>query len=215
MLKKIWAAFILLFLLIGCHSGGKKSNSSNSVISMFEGDETWQGMKSFHAIDASGVTKLVVFVRDSSSITIDGKQVNKGDPRIFIKNGVLHISPSDMSNDSLIQSVRIYTPVLERYDVKKCGEANLSGDTLKSNSFVLNVQRCNVFRGNACLAVSKVDVTFHKMLMAKLDLKSTDFSMKADSVQYINLKGVTRSSNISYDQKQKGRVDVSDLKIIK
>lgn len=68
----------------------------------------------------------------------------------------------------------------------------MSGDTLRSKRFILDVQKCNVFRGNACLAVADINVTFHKMLMAKLDLKSIDFTMKADSVQYIALKGSTR-----------------------
>ena len=158
----------------------------------------------------SGVTKVVVFIRDSSSVMIDGRQVGNGDPRICIKEGVLHVSPIDKSEESSIQSVRIYTPTLDKYVVKDCGEANLSGDTLRSKRFVLNVQKCNVFRGNACLAVANVNVTFHKMLMANLDLKSIDFTMKADSVQYINLKGSTRFSKASYGQK-KGRVDISDL----
>lgn len=210
MIKKLLILVLLLPMLAACHYGNKKQNGIS-----YDGDDTsvegtWQGIEPFHCIDVSGVTKVVVFIRDSSSVMIDGRQVGKGDPRICINEGVLHVSPIDKSEESSIQSVRIYTPTLDKYVVKDCGEANLSGDTLRSKRFVLNVQKCNVFRGNACLAVANVNATFHKMLMANLDLKSIDFTMKADSVQYINLIGSTRFSKTSYGQK-KGRVDISDL----
>lgn len=212
MIKKLLILVLLLPMLAACHYGNKKQNGIS-----YDGDDTsvegtWQGIEPFHCIDVSGVTKVVVFIRDSSSVMIDGRQVGKGDPRICINEGVLHVSPIDKSEESSIQSVRIYTPTLNKYVVKDCGEANLSGDTLRSKRFVLNVQKCNVFRGNACLAVADINVTFHKMLMAKLDLKSIDFTMKADSVQYIALKGSTRFSKTTYGQK-KGRVDTSNLTV--
>lgn len=212
MIKKLLILVLMLPLLMACHYGNKKQNGKSDDRSDTSVEGTWQGIEPFHSIDVSGVTKVVVFIRDSTSVMIDGVHVENGDPRICIKNGLLHVSPIDKSTESSIQSVRIYTPTLDKYVVKDCGEANLSGDTLRSKRFVLNVQKCNVFRGNACLAVANVNATFHKMLMANLDLKSIDFTMKADSVQYIALKGSTRFSKTTYGQK-KGRVDTSNLTV--
>ena len=150
MMKKLLILVLLLPMLAACHYGNKKQNGISYDCDGTSVEGTWQGIEPFHCIDVSGVTKVVVFIRDSSSVMIDGRQVGNGDPRICIKEGVLHVSPIDKSEESSIQSVRIYTPTLDKYVVKDCGEANLSGDTLRSKRFVLNVQKCNVFRGK-CL----------------------------------------------------------------
>ena len=117
MIKKLLILVLMLLLLVACHYGNKKQNEKSDDRSDTSVEGTWQGIEPFHSIDVSGVTKVVVFIRDSTSVVIDGLHVENGDPRICIKEGVLHVSPIDKSKDSSIQSVRIYTPKLDKYVV--------------------------------------------------------------------------------------------------
>lgn len=65
----------MLPLLMACHYGNKKQNGKSDDRSDTSVEGTWQGIEPFHSIDVSGVTKVVVFIRDSTSVMIDGVHV--------------------------------------------------------------------------------------------------------------------------------------------
>lgn len=215
MLFRHYAAFALLacsLLLFSCkQEKQQRSDKERSSLVVAEGNG-WQGLQDFHAIEVSGVSKVVVFIRDSTSVKLNDEDVMPGDRRVSIEDGVLTIAPADTVKEHRINNVRIYTPRLDRYVISDCSEANLSGDTLGCKKFLLDIHRCNIFRGNACIICSDLSIGLQKMLMAKFDVQASSLSLKADSLQHVELKGTAKTFTLDCPDRIKPFIDTSKLK---
>lgn len=208
----IWMLLPFALLFHACKQDKPQGNADNRTGFVVAEGNGWQGLQDFHAIEVSGVTKVVVFVRDSTSVKLDDEELTPGDKRVSIEDGVLTIAPEDTLKAHRIKSVRIYTPRLDRYVISDCGEANLSGDTLRCENFLLDVRRCNIFRGNACIICSDLGIGLQKMLMAKFDIQAASLSLKADSLQHVELKGSAKTLTLDAPDRIKPFIDTSKLK---
>lgn len=209
---------MLTLMLAACNSRQRKQPSAFSIIDADQpmtSDGQWMGMEDFDVIKVSGVSKVVVFVRDSLMVKIDGEDVKQGDERVHIQDGVLTIAPKDTLKESHIKSVRIYTPRLKQYVVHDCAEANISGDTLAMTHFTLDVKRTHLFRGNACLKCDKIDISLSKMLMAKFDVQAATLNVQAERMQHLELKGKAQTLLLKTYKSAAAMVDKTRLTTIK
>lgn len=204
-------AFALL--LAACKQEKLQDKHTESTELITASGNGWQGLEDFHAIEVSGVTKVVVFIRDTAAVHIDDEAVQPGDKRVSIDSGTLHIAPVDAAKAHRIQSVRIYTPQLDCYTISDCGEANISGDTLCGEKFLLDVRRCNIFRGNTYIICKEIDIRLHKMLMAQLRMQGERVSLRADSLQHVELNGQAGSFALDAPDRIRPLIDTSKLKI--
>lgn len=202
--KYILSLLLTLFSLVSCvdkpSAGGEvtpeESLSSNTS---HQGDSIPQ----FSRINASGITKLVVFIRDSVAVYVNGEKATCDHPNITVGNGTLSVSAIDSLTEHRIHEVRIYTPLLVSYNIDNCSEANLSGDDNCCPQFTLNINRCNVFHGNALLCADRVELNLNKMLMATFKLDCNLLTMRADSLQHVEVKGEPKQCTISGNSKDK------------
>lgn len=164
---------------------------------------TWTAGETFNAIEAEGIVSLMVFVRDSTAIHIDGKCIKGDDDRITIHNGTLTIAAVDSLPEHRIHEVRIYTPQLGSYRINHCGEANLSGETLSCEEFHLDIRDCNTFRCNAQIETYRFIGKLENMLMATLKVDTRQFELTANRIQHVELRGDSDFSNVMGDSKDK------------
>lgn len=157
----------------------------------------------FSQINASGITKLVVFIRDSVAVYVNGEKATCDHPNITVGSGTLNVSAIDLQTEHRIHEVRIYTPLLVSYNIDNCSEANLSGDVNSCPQFMLNINHCNVFHGNTAICADKVELNLNKMLMATFKLDCTRLTMRADSLQHVEVRGEPEHCTITGDSKDK------------
>lgn len=182
---------LCITLLAACTSQKENTarHSATEIVDSREGN-VWHN-ETFSQLQAEGIVHLVVFIRDSTAIHIDGKPVTQGDPRITISNGMLTVAAQDSLPEHRIHEVRIYTPNLTSYRVNNCGEANISGDAIVTDHFTLDINNCNTFRGNAAIRADHADISLNHMLMAKLKFAHAAVSINANNLQHVEVSGAT------------------------
>lgn len=184
----IYLAFcILLFAACTSRRENNSRPSATEIVDSREGN-VWQH-ETFSQLQAEGIVHLVVFIRDSTAIHIDGHPVTQGDARITITHDMLTVAAPDSLPEHRIREVRIYTPSLTSYRVNNCGEANISGDAIVANHFTLDINNCNIFRGNAVIRADHADISLNRMLMAKLKFAKADVSINANNLQHVEVSG--------------------------
>lgn len=181
------ALIITLFAACTSRKENTTHHSATEIVDNREGN-VWQN-ETFNQLQAEGIVHLVVFIRDSTAIHIDGKPVTQGDPRITIAHGMLTVAAPDSLPQNRIHEVRIYTPNLTSYRINNCGEANISGDAIVASHFVLDINNCNTFRGNAVIRADHADISLNHMLMAKLKFAKSSVSLNANNLQHVEVSG--------------------------
>ncbi len=195
------ALSIVLFAACTSQKENAARHSATEIVDSREGT-VWQH-ETFSQLQAEGIVHLVVFIRDSTAIHIDGCPVTQGDPRITITHDMLTVAAPDSLPEHRIHEVRIYTPNLTSYRINNCGEANISGDAVVASHFNLDINNCNIFRGNAVIRADHADISLNHMLMAKLKFAKSSVSLNANNLQYVELKGTTTSLSIEGNAKDK------------
>lgn len=209
---KIVVLLSFILILYSCQNDRRQRETSPDKNVSVEECADDVCFETFSVIDASRVTKLVVFIRDSTAISIDGQKVSAADKRISVANGVLKVAPVDTLKKHRIKSVRIYTPYLEQYNIRDCGEANISGNAVVGGKFVLNIEHCNLFRGNSYIVCNDVDLSFSQMLMSKINVRCRNLYVKARKTQHVELKGSACECTFETDRDAASFIDTLKLK---
>lgn len=116
---------------------------------------------------------------------------------------MLTVAAQDSLPEHRIREVRIYTPNLTSYRINNCGEANISGDAVVTSNFTLDINNCNVFRGNAVIRADHADISLNKMLMVKLKFAKSAVTIHANNLQRVELSGTTKALDIDGNAKDK------------
>lgn len=206
-MKRLLPVIILSYILYLSSCTGDKAkvviDEPAPSVTVADADSTSADITLFHSLHAEGIIKLVVFLRDTLSVSIDGKTVDCSDSRVSLDDGMLRIAAVDSLPEHRIHEVRVYVPNLEYYRIRHCGEANLSGDADVSGKFAIDIYDCNVFRDNVTIRADHVDIRLDRMLMASFKLHCSDLSLYANRLQHVEVKGRVDQRTLSGDSEDK------------